>query len=144
MKQKKLKETIIKSLADDGKENRILFMGHTEPLPYLQISDVFLFVSEREGFGSAVIEAMACSLPVICKKIDKVTDFIITPNKTGIIIDSNDPGDFIKAVLDIYYNPSLKHKMGKDGENEAISRFSLKEITNKYLNLYNSVVKQKE
>ncbi len=67
---------IINKLKEKGLENKLVFLGYTDPLPYLQNSDVFLFASAREGFANALIEAMCVGLPVICCKIPGITENI--------------------------------------------------------------------
>ena len=44
----------------------VLLIGHqTNPFKFLSKANVFVFPSIWEGFGNAIIEAMACGLPVI-------------------------------------------------------------------------------
>lgn len=49
-----------------GITDRILFLGHTgNPFKYLKQADCFVFASDFEGFPNAMLEAMACGLPVV-------------------------------------------------------------------------------
>ncbi len=49
-----------------GLEERILFLGQqSNPFKYLSRSDCFVLSSDFEGFPTVIIEALACSLPVI-------------------------------------------------------------------------------
>jgi glycosyltransferase involved in cell wall biosynthesis len=137
--QKKLLSEIQLDLEKDGKKNRLIFVGYTDPLPYLLMGDMFLFASTREGFPSAIIEAMACSLPVVVKKIDKVTDYIIKNNHNGIIVDSDNPADFVFEILNIFENKKSQ-SIEKTARKDVINRFSLHNITNKYLSEYNSLL----
>ena len=57
-----LKELAKELEIDDSVE----FLGNkTNPYAYLRQSDVFLLSSHNEGFPNSIIEALACSLPVV-------------------------------------------------------------------------------
>jgi glycosyltransferase involved in cell wall biosynthesis len=44
----------------------VLFTGHQiNPFQFLKKADVFVFPSIWEGFGNAIVEAMACGLPIV-------------------------------------------------------------------------------
>ncbi len=43
----------------------IKFLGHVDSLYYLQRSNIFCFPSLTEGCSQAIVEAMACGLPII-------------------------------------------------------------------------------
>ena len=59
--------------------------------PYLQAADVFLFPSLVDGFGLAVLEALACGLPVICSSNAGAQD-IVSEGVDGFVIDPRDVG----------------------------------------------------
>jgi N-acetylgalactosamine-N,N'-diacetylbacillosaminyl-diphospho-undecaprenol 4-alpha-N-acetylgalactosaminyltransferase len=52
--------------AELGLRDRVVFLGHTaNPFKYLKRADCFVFASDFEGFPNAMLEAMACGLPII-------------------------------------------------------------------------------
>jgi glycosyltransferase involved in cell wall biosynthesis len=137
--QVKLKNSIIKELKNEGLDDKLVFIGYKDPLPYLQLSDLFLFLSDREGFGSAVIEAMACGLPVICKKIEKITEFIVNDGKDGYILDSTNPRDFANKIGYLFNNPMMRKEIGLAAIESVQKRFSVNKICKNYLDLYESL-----
>ena len=47
-------------------KNRVIFLGFdNNPYKYLSKADIFLFSSNFEGFPTVLIEALACSLPIV-------------------------------------------------------------------------------
>jgi len=73
------------------------------------LSDFMLFPSFYEGFGLAIIEAMACELPVICTEVGVAKDLLqfdalrrlILPNldKTGLVRGISDRISFLKRGM---------------------------------------------
>jgi N-acetylgalactosamine-N,N'-diacetylbacillosaminyl-diphospho-undecaprenol 4-alpha-N-acetylgalactosaminyltransferase len=79
---------------------RVHFLGRQDnPFKYLAKSDIFLLASEGEGFPNVIIEAMACSLPVIS------TDCISGPRE--ILAPSSDINFQLKDSIEIAENGIL-------------------------------------
>lgn len=57
-------------------------------LAYFRASDVFVCLSEHEGFCVPILEAMELGLPVIAYRAAAVTDTVAT---AGILLDDKDP-----------------------------------------------------
>ena len=67
-------------------ENRVHFVGPViNPIPYYASSDLFVFPTVYEPFSNAVLEALACGLPVIISDTCGAKD-IITPGINGNVI----------------------------------------------------------
>lgn len=62
----KLEEDVRRRAADLGLTGRVTFLGHLKnPFRYLAAADCFVFGSDFEGFPNAMLEAIACGLPVV-------------------------------------------------------------------------------
>lgn len=85
----------LRKLAKAGGDN-ILFMGLQEnPFPYVAASDLYVLPSRAEGFPNALVEAMACGVPVIAANCDT------GPNE--ILNASYDPILHVTAVYKAQY-----------------------------------------
>lgn len=93
-----------------GDNIRIIKDAERETLRDLySLSDFMLLPSYYEGFGLAIIEAMACELPVICTEVGVARDLIgfdalrplILPNldKTGLVRVISDRISFLKKGM---------------------------------------------
>ncbi len=69
----------------------VIFTGHvsfTELIAYYQIADVFLCMSEHEGFCVPLVEAMYFGVPIIAYNACAVPD---TLGGSGILLHDKDP-----------------------------------------------------
>lgn len=63
-----------------GIEKQFHLLGFRKDIPELDcVADVFCFPSFREGLSAALMEAMACGVPVICSSIRGNIDLINNP-----------------------------------------------------------------
>jgi glycosyltransferase involved in cell wall biosynthesis len=76
---------------------------------YLQKADVFVFPSYLDSWGMAVIEAMACGLPVIASEEVGASECI--DDNVGFILPHIE-NQWINAILILLYNPNLTRQMG--------------------------------
>ena len=76
---------------------------------YLHKADVFVFPSYLDSWGMAVIEAMACGLPVIVSEEVGASECI--DDKVGFILPLLE-NQWMNAILTLLYNPKLIRQMG--------------------------------
>lgn len=66
-----------------GLTEQVRLLGFRTDIPeLLQMADLFVFPSLREGLSVALMEAIACKLPVICSKIRGNVDLVTDENVT--------------------------------------------------------------
>ena len=101
---------------------------------FTKASDYFLFCSRQEGFGTVMIEAMACGLPTIAMNIQGVTEDIVSDNRIGVINYSHDPAEFAQQAL------SLIKEAKQENIQAAVKilseKFSISNIAKSYIHLY--------
>jgi glycosyltransferase involved in cell wall biosynthesis len=69
----------------------------------LKAAKIFVFPSAREGFGIAVLEALACRLPVITTSApDNLAQYLVARSPSGVICDSTASAiaEAVKSLLD--------------------------------------------
>jgi glycosyltransferase involved in cell wall biosynthesis len=79
-------------------------------------SDIFVFTSEREGWGVPPMEAMACSVPVVTTNVGGVPEYTI-PGKTAIVIPPGDLDAIEKGIETLVLDSKLRQELGTEGYN---------------------------
>lgn len=85
-------------------EEKVKFLGQIPPegIPeYLTMADCFVLPSLKEGFGIAVLEAMAAGVPVVASRVGGILD-IIEDGKTGLLVEPGNPEAMTRAISEIY------------------------------------------
>jgi glycosyltransferase involved in cell wall biosynthesis len=101
---------------------------------YLSILDVFTYPSLHEGMGSAIIDAMDFSLPVVATDVDGIPD-IVDQEVTGLLVPPKDAEALADAFLKVYRDADLRRSMGLAGKERA-RLFSPDRMADRYLELY--------
>ena len=139
----KAKEKALSALNIRAFPENIRFVGYQHDVyKYYIIADALLFPSRREGFGNALIEAMAMKVPVIAKKIPGITDYIIDNGINGVIIDSEDPEEYASALMNILDDNIVRQNIIKNARNKVEKCFSQKVVMQKYIDMYENVIGQ--
>jgi L-malate glycosyltransferase len=90
----------IEKLARDlGVQDDVRFLGKLDVIEeVLSMADVFLLTSEKESFGLAALEAMACEVPIISSDAGGITEVNIH-GVTGFVSKIGDVDDMAKNTL---------------------------------------------
>lgn len=90
-----------------GIEHDIRFLGKLEAVEeVLSVADLFLMPSEKESFGLAALEAMACEVPVISSNTGGIPELNIH-GVTGFLSNVGDVEDMTKNALYILDKENL-------------------------------------
>ena len=118
----------------------VVFAGEVEDIKALLArTDIFILSSLSEGFGIAVVEAMAMELPVVASDVGGMRE-IITHEVDGVLVPPKDPGALFKALDKLVRQPMLRESIGKKARERVVSTFSLDTMTNAYLSLYRELM----
>lgn len=128
-----------------GVRSRVCEMGiepvftFIESYPYdkmhemYNMADIFVLPSIatrtwKEQFGMALIEAMACGLPVISTYSGSIPEVV---GDAGILVQANDPRGLYQAIKGLLNNEEHRKDLRKKGRERAIREYDSKKIARK-------------
>lgn len=104
-------------------------------LPLLEMADLLLFPSYREGVPRAVLEAAATALPTIGYEVPGVREAVV--NKlTGFLVRFNDVDALYERTIELLHDKKLRLRMGKAASELTKKSFDRREIENMYIKTY--------
>lgn len=111
-----------KQVRDLGLAGRVTMPGNQrEVLPWFQALDVFTLPSyANEGMPQAVMQAMACALPVISTPIGATTEAVIA-EKTGVLVKPQDVESLHAALERLHDDVDLRHRLGQAAREHVLA-----------------------
>jgi glycosyltransferase EpsD len=120
-----------------GVEDRIEFMGFRSDIEHLlNIADIAVSSSNREGLPVNVMEAMACGLPVIATHNRGHSELIVN-DKNGYIVPRNNDRLFGNRIYNLYSSPKIRKIMGEESR-KRIKPYSLNQVGEELGGLYSA------
>jgi glycosyltransferase involved in cell wall biosynthesis len=124
-----------------GLEGRVEFRGRVkEPATILRQADLFVMSSRFEGFPLALIEAMACGLPVISTDCPTGPSEIIRNEIDGLLITPNNVEVLANAMDRLMANQSERNILGARAVG-VVERFGVEQVMNMWDHLIDEVSK---
>ncbi len=92
-------------------------------VPYHRLAAVFAHPAERESFGYAVAEAMACAKPVVAASSLGPAE-IVLPGATGTLVEPGDSRGLAQAILALLDDPAQRERMGQAGRERVLRHYN--------------------
>lgn len=81
-----------------------------EIVQHLRVADVYCLPSRHEGFAVAVLEAMACGLPVVASDVPGISDVFRDGDSSGGMIVRQGAPDELASALGVLLDDSSRRK----------------------------------
>lgn len=131
-------ESLLRQLEDYGIRSSVSLLGHRKDIPYLlAAADLFVFPTHFEGFPFALLEAMACGVPVVATAVNGIPE-IIGHGTDGLLVREGDSCDLLETLRWALTHPVEMQKMS-DRAATKVSAFSEQAMTDKTLNLLREI-----
>lgn len=122
-----------------GVAGRVVFAGsqeHPTVVEALCAADVFVFPSETETLGLAVIEAMAAGRPVVAVRGGAMED-VVCDGETGRLV-APEPAALAEGVRGLLEDPAGRRAMGMRARAEAV-RYDQAKVVDRVVAVYQEV-----
>ena len=122
--------------------NRVHLLGHRKDIPLiLAAADLFVFPSKREGFGMALLEAILSDLDFVAFRIRGIVDLVPEKIHSSHLVEAYNKRLMGDMIVDKIAHPQpFNHKEHL----QWLKQFSVEEVNQKYLNLYESLLTGKD
>jgi len=107
-----------------GIAERVRFLGWRDDVRALMERwDIYAQPSRAEGFGLAVVEAMAAGLPVVATDVGGLAE-VVENGVSGWLVAAGDSRAMAARLVELVADADARRRMGDAGRARAVSEFS--------------------
>jgi glycosyltransferase involved in cell wall biosynthesis len=114
------------------------YVPHSDLPAYYSLMDVFVHPSLRDGMPNAVLEAMACGVPVVATPVGGVLD-VVKDRINGMLFPINDVDALCQAVETVVADESLRNRLTQSARQTILEKFTPEQELNANLNVYKNL-----
>ena len=131
----KEKETLEKLIREKQLEEQVILLGYTTDLQkYMNIADILVACSYREGLPLNIMEAMLCKKPIIASRNRGHKELVVS-EKNGFLVQPDDVMGYATYVMRLLENETMCVNMGEEGY-RIISYFTDASVKNELQDIY--------
>lgn len=120
----------------------VVFAGMRRDIPgLLPLMDLFVLPSLYEGFGIAILEAMAAGRPVVATAVGGIPE-VVVHGETGLLVPPGDPLTLANALHELLAYPERARALGARGRERAREKFRIESIVRQHETLYEACLRQ--
>jgi glycosyltransferase involved in cell wall biosynthesis len=135
---------IIKMIKELSLENEVSILGpfsytdKEELIKYYHNCRALVLPSRFESFGLVILEAFACSKPVIASRVGGIPE--IVNEKNGILFKAEDVNELAKAIIKIMKMDDDEYKNMCNEAYLTAEKFDIERISQMIIELYESLL----
>ncbi len=112
------------------------FLGFREDVTEIvNTFDIFTLPSLFEGLPNVILEAMACSRPIVATAVDGTPEAIID-NECGLLVPPESPDDLAESLTKLLSDDKLRQKLATNARKRVEDHFSNEQQLRKFNELY--------
>ncbi len=116
---------------------QVTFAGATADVSqYLRAADLLVLPSRAEGMSNALLEAMACGIPIVATDLTGNREVLGEDRQAGRLVPPGDPAALAEAIGTLVASDSLCPELGTAARGVVEKRFDIQRVVTQYLSLY--------
>lgn len=138
------KENLMRKVSELSLEDYVTIgpvLSQDELARRYRLSEIAVLISEREGFGLTLLEAMLCGCAGVGARSGGITDIIREDGRDGILTDPSDEDSIYRVLQKLLTDRVYLSEMRKTCRESARRRFSDDVVAGKFKNLLDSILK---
>jgi glycosyltransferase involved in cell wall biosynthesis len=129
-----------KYASDLNVESRVIFPGYVQNVnDLLKSCNIYVYSSYHEGFGLAVIEAMAAGIPVIASDVDALNT-LVEHDVNGLLFTRGNEKELADSIGKVTRDQEFRQNLIQNGY-ETSKKYSFEIMVNNYMHLYRNFFK---
>ncbi|KJJ86032.1 glycosyltransferase [Candidatus Omnitrophus magneticus] len=122
-------------------DDKIIFSsGINAPLEdYISLIDIFVLPSISEGFGIALVEAMASLCACVASNTAGPSEIIVR-EESGIIVETKNSSALKDALLRVINDDKLRKYLAFNAQRRAVENFDIEETVKNTIKVYKNVL----
>ena len=135
------KEQLISQIRIVKLENQVSVHPPTygsEKLTFFRQADVFIYPSYHEGMPMAVLEAMACGLPIVATRVGGLPD-LVSDGANGVLVEPGQPDQLVDALRRLLSAPELRRGMQEKSYQLTVERYDMERHVKRLIDIYHRV-----
>lgn len=105
---------------------------------YFQLCDLYIVASREEGGPKAILESMACGVPIVSTKVGMAPD-VIENGKDGFLTDIDDVDDLYEKS-ELIIDAKVDRKSLIESGLEKVKQYDYKKLSASYQEMYEELV----
>ena len=126
-------------LSEWRQEGAVDLLGHVESIAeVMELADVVVLPSYREGTPRTLLEAAAMGKPIVATDVPGCRE-VVRDGYNGYLVPREDPVALAEAIEKILSHPEIAHQMGLNGHKLVAQEFSVESVVQETIKVYEQI-----
>ncbi len=137
-----LRDALERQVRDLGLERHVRLAGfRSDAIGLTKSFDLFAMSSITEGLGSAMLDAMACGVPVVASRAGGIPE-AVEDGRSGVLVPPRDERALSQALIALLRDREARARLGAAGRQRIVDEFSVERMVARTLAVYEDRLSQ--